>query len=157
MKREYSLQLKPAQIEDALLLFEWRNDEIMRRAAKNSHIISWEEHCSWIKRRLSLHNPDIWVALYQGCPVGMVRRDVSSEVAELSWNVAPLFRGQGFGKEMVATVCALTQGRVAAWIKTWNQASIQIARYCGMKKERTEGELEYWMREQPRSVVNISN
>jgi len=145
--RPYSLRLKTATIEDADLLLYLRNDPEARRASRNESVITQCEHTHWLKRRLGLRNPDIWIAFYISTPVGVVRRDsIKEELVELSWNVAPDQRGQGFGKEMVSIIAAVTSGRVGAWLKRWNLSSAKIAEYIGMKKQFVENEMEYWER-----------
>jgi RimJ/RimL family protein N-acetyltransferase len=127
-------------MDDAELLFAWRNDPETRVNSVNTDPVSWDGHCNWL--RASLQNPDrdLLIAEVGGVPVGTVRIDRGDET-ELSWTVAPDHRGNGIGKAMVALACP--NGEVIAQIKPENIASRRIAASTGFHMEKG-GELQLW-------------
>lgn len=133
--------LRPATMDDAAILFAWRNDPETRANSLNTDPVPWESHCDWLSASLENHNRDLLVAEIEGVPVGTVRIDRGEET-EISWTVAPDRRGKGIGKQMVSLACS--PGEVVAHIKATNPASQAIAAHCGFQMER-DGELQRWV------------
>ncbi len=95
MDNKIKLHLRPATLDDAKILFDWRNDSETRKHSGNQKEISWNEHLSWFNSK-----PDsrlIYIAEVNGIPVGTIRANEN----ELSWTVAPEARGQNLGKAIV--------------------------------------------------------
>jgi hypothetical protein len=44
-----NLIIRKATIDDAPILFNWRNDELTRRLSKNTNVVKWNEHVVWLK------------------------------------------------------------------------------------------------------------
>tara|TARA_R100000149_G_C5819200_1_gene99229 strand:- start:61 stop:528 length:468 start_codon:yes stop_codon:yes gene_type:complete len=136
--------LRPATIEDADILLEWRNDPNTRKASHNTDEVQRDDHISWLSRTLG--NPDrrLYVAEENGDPVGTVRTDFAGGVWELSWTVSPKARGRGVAKRMVAVLANEISEPIRAEVKTGNMVSARIAEHAGMVFEReTDGILHY--------------
>jgi RimJ/RimL family protein N-acetyltransferase len=135
------MKLRPATLDDAALLLEWRNDLLTREASVNTEPVSWDSHVAWL--RASLGNPrrKLLIAEIER-PVGTVRIDYGEET-ELSWTVAPDARGRRLGKAMV--LAAVPEGQVIAHIKHDNVASQRIAEAAGFRLARG-GDLQRWVR-----------
>ena len=133
-----TLKVRPATIQDAELLFGWRNDPQTRANSINTGDAPWEGHLHWL--RASLKNPDrqLLVAERDGVPVGTVRIDGGDE---LSWTVAPEHRGVGLGSEIVALVAKRGD---RAQIKCDNFASQRIAKRAGFVLWKDEPPLQEW-------------
>ena len=139
------LELRPATWEDRELLLSWRNDPETRQNSLNSDPVQPGEHERWLRRSLELHpERQLWIAELEAVPVGTARLDRGPQGWELSWTVAPPARGRGVGKALVAQALRLVTGQVNAVIKAGNQASLAIARHCGLILQREEGGLSYW-------------
>ena len=132
--------LRKAAIEDSDLLLAWRNDEATRRNSLNSAPIPADEHARWLDR--SLHSTDriLFIVENAGIPIGTVRIDsLLDGRKELSWTIAPEFRGTGIGKLAVKkTINEHPDWRFVARIKGTNAASIKIAEYAGFRFQREE-------------------
>ncbi len=129
-----AIKLRPARMEDAQILFNWRNDPETRLASVHSDRVIWAEHLAWLKKQRAL-----LIAEYHGVPVGTVRIDGT----ELSWTVAPEHRGEGLGRQIVSL--AMRLGPTAARIKATNVASQKIAAAAGFRLAE-DGELQVWRR-----------
>ena len=135
---EELLHIRPATIEDAEMLFEWRNDEETRRASIIMAPLIWEEHVAWLEKSVKGVFPgrSIYIVEASGKPVGVVRSDTRADgYTEVSYTVAPLWRGKGLGKRMVIQFARekLSGKRLAARIKKGaNPASEAIARALGL-------------------------
>lgn len=139
-----TISLRPAIINDADLLLEWRNDPETRRASHNTAEVQWGEHVSWLSRTLSNPNRRLYVVEEDSTPVGTVRADLSEGVWELSWTVSPHARGRRIAKRMVAVLAQQISEPIRAEVKAGNMASTRIAEHAGMEFEReTNGVLHY--------------
>jgi RimJ/RimL family protein N-acetyltransferase len=135
------MKLRPATLQDAALLLEWRNDELTREASINAEPVGWDSHIAWLEA--SLKNPRRKLLIGEtDRAVGTVRIDYGEET-ELSWTVAPDARGQGVGKAMV--MAAMPEGPVIAHIKRGNIGSQKIAEAAGFSLAR-DGDLQRWER-----------
>jgi RimJ/RimL family protein N-acetyltransferase len=138
------IHLRPARIQDAEVLLEWRNDPETRAASHNSEEVKKEEHISWVKKVLADKKRRLFIAEEDGRPFGTIRVDFSDGVYKLSWTVAPNSRGRGLGKEMVKLIANQITDGIRAEIKMGNQASVRIAEYAGMIfEEEKNGVLHY--------------
>ncbi len=140
--RELSLRL--ARESDCELLFEWADDPVARLASFHSAPISWEDHVRWFVERLRDTQSVIYIGENAvGESVGLVRFQLKEENAVLSINVAPKFRGEGWGRELIAlSTCSLARAhgvrRIEAFVKPDNQASVRLFEASGFRRAGTE-------------------
>jgi RimJ/RimL family protein N-acetyltransferase len=141
-----SITLRLATIKDADMLFDWRNDSETRKASHSTSKVVKEDHIAWLTRTLSNVNRQLLIAEENGDPVGTVRADLSENMWELSWTVAPSARGCGVGKLMVALLAKNIPGPIRAEVKVGNNASTMIAEYAGMVFNREVGSVLHYCR-----------
>jgi RimJ/RimL family protein N-acetyltransferase len=139
-----SLILRQAVAEDAALLFEWRNDSLTRENSENTAEVALGEHNGWFRAALSDPDYFIYLAMADDLPVGVVRAEHKENAWLLSWNIAPQWRGRGFGLEMVMAIIEKTEGLIRARIRKGNLASLKIAQAAGLIRQGEEGEMEIW-------------
>lgn len=89
--------LRKAIINDADLLFEWVNDEAVRKSAFNSNIITYNEHIDWIRQKLYASNCIIFIGYIEEKPIGQIRIDIESEIASIDYSIDRRYRGKGYG------------------------------------------------------------
>lgn len=139
-----TLRLRLAEIADLELLFLWRNDVATRAASRFQHEVSLAEHRQWMLRTLGDPRRRLYIAVRGGHPVGTVRADFFQDYCELSWTVAPGWRGKGMGGLLVSLLAERIALPVRAEIRPGNTASERIARRCGMSLEgERNGMLQY--------------
>jgi RimJ/RimL family protein N-acetyltransferase len=141
-----SITLRPAVMEDAKTLLEWRNDASTRSSSHNSGLVKMDEHVAWLSATLNNPNRKLFVAEEKGQSIGTVRADLSEGVNELSWTVAPSFRGRGLAKTMVSILANRIDGPIRAEVKENNIASIKVAEFAGMTIERNENGVLHFKR-----------
>lgn len=145
--------LRPATLEDADLLFLWRNDPETRKNSHSTEEVPYENHIAWL--RSSLTNPRRRLVIgVAEVPIGTVRYDWQDEkhqTVELSWTIAPEHRGKGFGTRMVAEAIKYHHGNIVAQIKDSNVPSIAIARNNGFVPLSQNAEVTHWIRSAPLS------
>jgi RimJ/RimL family protein N-acetyltransferase len=146
MKAKKKLYLRPATLEDAKILFEWRNDPQVRSASHNQDEISFESHLAWL--RASLKNPDrkLYIAEEAGISIGTVRSDWTDGAYTLSWTVRPGYRGRGVGKRMVSLLAEQITESIRAEVKAENLASSKIAQAAGMQLDHIKDGIMYFSR-----------
>lgn len=132
------MHLRPASMNDAQRLFDWRNDPETRANSLNSDVLAWEDHIAWLQRVLANPDRQLFVAEVDGVSVGTGRADRSVDATELSWTIAPEARRKGYGYLLVHQLLALTSGLRIAQVKDNNHASRRIAEACGFRLVRSD-------------------
>lgn len=98
------LLLRQARLNDALLLFAWRNDHDTIRNSVSPLPVAFSEHEEWLLRSIASPDRVIYMAEDDGIPVGTGRLDLRGRTVELSLTVAPEFRGQSYGRRIIAAL-----------------------------------------------------
>ncbi|QDG62551.1 bifunctional UDP-2,4-diacetamido-2,4,6-trideoxy-beta-L-altropyranose hydrolase/GNAT family N-acetyltransferase [Pseudarthrobacter sp. NIBRBAC000502771] len=106
MLSEDVVRVREARPSDASVLFEWRNDESVRKVSGDTRPLQWERHVAWLNS--VLHNPERILLIAESGPelIGTVRVDrVEGNKSdwELSIALNPSFRGRGLGGQMLRT------------------------------------------------------
>ena len=110
------IQLRAATAVDARRLWEWRNDEDARRASIDTTPVPWEKHVEWLARLLADANTRLLVLEVDGAPAGQARLDLleAGADAELSFAIAPEFRGRGLAAPLIRTATAFACSELGA-------------------------------------------
>jgi L-amino acid N-acyltransferase YncA len=103
------LVARPATMQDARLLWQWRNDPVTRAASLSSEEVSWDDHLGWLAESLTRTDRMLLVVEDQvssGGSVGTVRWDLrllSQGVREweVSITVAPERRGRSLARPLL--------------------------------------------------------
>lgn len=95
---EYLRAVLPEDIE---LLYQWANDETVRKNAFNDGKIQYETHVKWFNNMMDDNNVVQYIYYYNNEPVGQVRLNVSDGDAVLSYSIGAEHRGKGYGKKML--------------------------------------------------------
>ena len=93
--------LREVTIEDMDLLFEWANEESVRRNSFSTKKITYEEHVAWFKRILSEENTVQYIYMVNDVPIGQVRINIFDDKAEIGYSVCNIERGKGHGRKIL--------------------------------------------------------
>lgn len=94
--------VRPANLDDALFLWELANERDVRANSFNTGPIPWEDHMRWLNARLPDPSTVLLVAIDDGSrPCGQIRFDVQGREAELNYSLAPDARGSGRGAGLI--------------------------------------------------------
>lgn len=108
---DMQITVRHAALTDEELLLEWLNDATTRRNAFSPKPVTRSEHRAWFRSRL--RNPENCVLFIAqtttGVPMGQIRFDNRGVEWEISYAVAPAFRGRGIGRTMLAAGIAELQ------------------------------------------------
>lgn len=129
--------LRPATLDDAKILFAWRNDPETRNQSRNANEVAWDEHVAWLTQSFSWDGFKMYIAEDQGVPIGTVRSYENEEgFVELSWTIAPSARGKGYGKRMVLEFVRQfhPEDKLTATVRKGNIPSAKIAQALGLQR-----------------------
>ena len=131
------LYLRSATIDDLNILFDWVNEPSVRKNSFNTNIISVEEHKKWLEQVLTDASTELYILLGNDTPIGQVRMAYYNDVWQISYSIAPAYRGQGYGKIIIQLAeNALIRGnhvgeKLYAEVKKDNVASQHIFKRLG--------------------------
>lgn len=129
------LKLRRVREEDSEILFKWTNDPTVRKNAFNTKPVEWEEHQKWFASKLGNSNSKVYLMLKREEPVGQIRFDRENDYWKLSYSIAREYRGQGLGTELVKLGLEEVRGKVKAWVKKDNPASLKVFDSLGFGRE----------------------
>jgi RimJ/RimL family protein N-acetyltransferase len=125
-------------MDDAKLLYDWRNDPVARENSfASTEEILLEEHVSWLSAKLQDDRGYIFILLEDDVrPIGQVRFDVFDKVGTISITIDSSLRGLGYGKVGLKMLCNhVFSSQIAvclkAFIKKTNLPSLDIFRSAG--------------------------
>ena len=100
------LVARSATLEDARLLWEWRNDPVTRAASRHGEPVSWPDHLAWLGASLTHPDRKLFMVDDELGPVGTVRWDrepdqINDPEWEVSITVAPERRGQSLARPLL--------------------------------------------------------
>lgn len=131
------MQVRPATLADARVLFEGRNAQAVRYNSIDSQPIEWDRHVKWLTATLADSQRLLLIAETSDGPVGVLRYDLSGIRADVSiyllegrfgvgWGRALLVKGEQYVKTRWPRLYALD-----AVVLPGNQASINLFREAG--------------------------
>lgn len=154
--------LRPAEISDARLLFDWvNNPESLAQKELTGGPIPWDEHQSWLAQRLVDDNTLLFIVEDKETPSGQVRLQRRAGAFEIDIYIAPSARRRGLARTAITASLDALEGsrpgaRVRARVKSDNAASIRLFESLGFEKapredkygenEHGKGEYSVYMR-----------
>lgn len=95
-------KLRPVTNDDLKLIFEWANDDDVRKNSFNQQPITFAEHKQWFENVLDDKNCLFYLFIFEGHPVGQIRVNIENETGYISYSIAKKYRGHGYGGAMLA-------------------------------------------------------
>ena len=89
--------LRQANKDDMDLLFEWANEESVRRNSFSMRTISYEEHQRWFTQILAKTDCKQYIYILEGEAIGQVRLQTDGDTAEISYSICSAKRCRGYG------------------------------------------------------------
>lgn len=129
--------LRPAEVEDAGVLFDWVNrDEVRAVGLGGGGPIAWETHLAWLRERLADDRSLVLMAERDGALVGYVRFQDKGEGPEAAIYLVPQARGRGLATRWLRQgseeAARRWPGRpVLARIRPENAPSRRLFERCG--------------------------
>ena len=148
--------LRFAGKEDCEDIFRWRNDQVTVMYSQ-SGTVQWENHLRWFEEKLNSPDTHLFIAVNGTSEkIGMVRFDIQPEEekekegkkAEVSINLNPSFRSQGYGKKVLQEALDIYFANfpvqlIFARIMPKNLVSLNLFQKMGFREEgKTENRIE---------------
>jgi RimJ/RimL family protein N-acetyltransferase len=151
------INIRPAAAQDSRNLFKWRNDPLTRLASISQAEVGWPDHERWFVNSLESSERHICIAeITEGLAVravGMCRFDLDPkrEIAEVSINLNPAFRGRGLAAPVLQAALqhflAEHSGvALEATIRLANSASERIFTSSGFSRRSADAVFGYYSR-----------
>lgn len=134
------INIRPASMDDALDILEWRNDPATRAMFRDGNVVSEASHIAWFASALARDDRRFFLGEFYGQKIGVMRFDRQDDGSwEVSHNMAPSSRGKGLGQRMVAAVLDQFEGKtIVAEIRQDNVACWHIYEKSGFKLTGTD-------------------
>lgn len=142
-----TVDVRPAEPDDAARLLEWRNDRDAVTSSLTGAAVEPGEHARWFER--VLRDPDrvLLIGVSEGSPIGMCRFDIDGDSAEVSINLDPVRRGQGLAVPLLSAGIEALHDRAAnvkrltAQVRAGNSASVRLFTRAGFAPRDGEAEI----------------
>ena len=159
METNKSIVLRKATMEDAELLFRWKNDPDTIANSITKRGVTMEEHVNWLQKVIDNPDRQLFILDIDGVSVGQLRLDmeimeqvenkeihnysnIPNITAEISYGLALEHRGKGLGRvlleqaESLAGVLNLKE--LTAEVLPHNIASQKLFRSLGFAEEQKD-------------------
>lgn len=132
------LKFRKAKIEDAQLLFEWRNDPYTREMSGKVEEITINEHIYWLNRKLNDPEVCLYILTDGRSNIGQLRLELINNEYIISYSIAREFRGRGFGKVIIKMIIdEFPESVLVAFVKKVNYQSVRIFTSLGFDNDKS--------------------
>jgi RimJ/RimL family protein N-acetyltransferase len=128
---------------DALQLFDWVNDEEVRKNSLNTDLISIIDHFAWFQAKIKSDTTKIYLLEDEfDSAMGQIRVDRINDFYEIDYSISNAYRGRGLGNKIVQLLIArLGNINLLAKVKKSNQPSIKVFKNNGFELFKEENEI----------------
>lgn len=131
LDRDFNFYYRMAEIEDAVMLFNWANEKVVRYNSLSSEKIDYDSHQVWLKNKLDSSNTKIFIFFCNCEPLGQLRLDYDNGYWVVDYSVDANFRGKGFGLKLVQSIVDVGLYKpMLALVKKENIASRKVFEKC---------------------------
>ena len=134
--------LRRATMNDAELLFQWKNDKATIENSITKRGVTMEEHLNWLQNVIDNPQRQLFILDVDGISVGQLRLDLEGVTAEISYGLGAEFRGKGLGKVLLEQAETLAEtfaiSELTAEVLPHNIASQKLFKNLGFEEEKKE-------------------
>lgn len=99
---EENIYLRRVKETDMKLLFDWRNNELVRKNSFCMDPVEWNEHVKWFNTTLVKSSVLFFILICKEQEVGQIRIDLELDnTAIINYSIAEKYRGLGYGKQIL--------------------------------------------------------
>ena len=99
---EEKIYLRRVKETDMKLLFDWRNNELVRKNSFSMETVEWQEHVKWFNANLVKSSVLFFIMMCNEQEVGQIRIDLELDnTAIINYSIAEKYRGLGYGKQIL--------------------------------------------------------
>lgn len=141
-----SLKIEKAVDLDVDRVYEWSNDDLVRKNSYNSSKIVYENHVLWFSKIIQNPNCLFYMVKYENEYAGMVRFEVKNDHSVVGITLSKEYRGRGLASLFLIKTAKRYfiefEKPIFAYIKEDNMPSIRVfesAGYTFFKKDKIQG------------------
>ncbi|MCR8744767.1 GNAT family N-acetyltransferase [Romboutsia lituseburensis] len=129
------ISLREANYRDFNLLFNWTNDEQVRKNSFNKEKIDLEIHKMWFNNKLKDKNTKIYIIINDEIEVGVIRLSKENNEYLISYSVDSNYRGRGIGTKAILYLNDIMKGKkLVGLVKHENIISSKVFEKAGYNK-----------------------
>ena len=99
---EEKIYLRRVKETDMKLLFDWRNNELVRKNSFCMDPVEWNEHVKWFNTTLVKSSVLVFILICKEQEGGQIRVDLELDnTAIINYSIAEKYRGFGYGKQIL--------------------------------------------------------
>lgn len=99
---EEKIYLRRVKETNMKLLFDWRNNELVRKNSFCMDPVEWNEHVKWFNTTLVKSSVLFFILICKEQEVGQIRIDLELDnTAIINYSIAEKYRGFGYGKQIL--------------------------------------------------------
>ena len=99
---EEKIYLRRVKETDMKLLFDWRNNELVRKNSFCMDPVEWNEHVKWFNTTLVKSSVLFFILICKEQEVGQIRIDLELDnTAIINYSIAEKYRVFGYGKQIL--------------------------------------------------------
>lgn len=144
------LYLKKAAMQDVDLLFEWANDDAVRKNAFHTEKILYENHVEWFAKMMADESAHQYILYEDDVPIGQIRLNVGDKAAVIDYSICAEKRKKGYGGELIKLVRHQVEvdkitdvSKLIGQVKYENIASARVFEKCGFVKKELPEFIQY--------------
>lgn len=121
--------LREATENDVDIIYNWANDDEVRKNSFSTEKIAYEDHIKWYENALKSDNVKIYILLVNNDDIGIVRLNICNDSAEVSYSISSDYRCMGYGGLILQLTTAKVKAefpyikKLTAQVKSENAAS----------------------------------
>ncbi|SIO49123.1 UDP-2,4-diacetamido-2,4,6-trideoxy-beta-L-altropyranose hydrolase [Chitinophaga niabensis] len=146
LAEEKYYQLRAAATADKDVLFNWVNEEEVRKNSLNSNPVSYDVHIQWFQKKLEAKDTKIFLMEKDQVPVGQIRIDLeeNSGTALIDYSIDKAFRGKGLGLTIIRSLIIHLGGiehnikYLKAVVKKENTPSAQVFEILNFERQEEQ-------------------
>lgn len=132
--------LRNAVPDDMELIYEWANDDEVRKNSFHTDKIAFQEHKAWYEYKMKSESTLFYIFMLEDQPAGQIRLELEGDFAQINYSIAKEFRGRGLGRAMIELSEEKLKSeyphikKMTAEVKTENSSSQKIFEKSGYEK-----------------------
>ena len=96
--------LRSADEKDVDLIYNWANDDEVRKNSFSTEQIAYENHVKWYQNALKSDNIKIFILTSNNDDIGIIRLNIYGDSAEVSYSISSDYRCMGYGEIMLKLI-----------------------------------------------------
>lgn len=142
------LILRKADINDADIILEWRNDKVTRNNSFTKELLDPAGHLIWFRGKLSDESCFMFILMDGSEKIGYLRIDCINSIGRISYIIAPCKRNKGYGKKIIGLSESVMPDNVKALAGFVNNSN-EPSKKCFIRNGYTElaaGDISFYIK-----------